>query len=132
VGEKQPAEEPQGGVSTLATDKEQQLHEQLEHASFANDHPVPSPWKEDLMREMGIDLANHERLALQEMSELVSSGRPRLSKILETEVDRSAGKTLIACACSSFSHDPSTHTHTHTHTHIHTSCSLFFPSSPYP
>ncbi|PLW29817.1 hypothetical protein PCASD_25485 [Puccinia coronata f. sp. avenae] len=97
VGEKQPAEEPQGGVSTLATDKEQQLHEQLEHASFANDHPVPSPWKEDLMREMGIDLANHERLALQEMSELVSSGRPRLSKILETEVDRSAGKTLIAC-----------------------------------
>lgn len=69
--------------------------EQVEH-SF-DKAAATTPWKDDLMREMGIDLRADERLALEEMSELVRTGRPRLAKILEAEVDRSAGKTLIAC-----------------------------------
>ncbi|WAQ89118.1 hypothetical protein PtA15_10A542 [Puccinia triticina] len=69
------------------------LPHQLEHAP---DHPT-SPWKDELMREMGIDLAPRELLALEELSERVKTGRPRLAKILDQEVDRSPGKTLIAC-----------------------------------
>ncbi|EFP75050.2 uncharacterized protein PGTG_01643 [Puccinia graminis f. sp. tritici CRL 75-36-700-3] len=71
----------------------QVLPQQLEHSTDLHS----SPWKDDLMREMGIDLSPHERLALEELSEGVKTGRPRLAKILDEEVDRSAGKTLIAC-----------------------------------
>ncbi|KNF05270.1 hypothetical protein PSTG_01484 [Puccinia striiformis f. sp. tritici PST-78] len=66
--------------------------EQVEH-SF--DQPLP--WKDDLMREMGIDLSSQERVALEELSEDIKTGRPRISQILDEEVDRSVGKTLIAC-----------------------------------
>jgi hypothetical protein len=67
--------------------------QQLEHSADLHS----SPWKDDLIREMGIDLSPNERLALEELSEDVKTGRPRLAKILDEEVDRSAGKTLIAC-----------------------------------
>ncbi|KAH9443945.1 hypothetical protein Pst134EA_025721 [Puccinia striiformis f. sp. tritici] len=53
--------------------------------------------QDDLMREMGINLSSHERAALEELSEDIKTGRPRISQILDEEVDRSVGKTLIAC-----------------------------------
>ncbi|KAI7940089.1 hypothetical protein MJO28_013741 [Puccinia striiformis f. sp. tritici] len=46
---------------------------------------------------MGINLSSHERAALEELSEDIKTGRPRISQILDEEVDRSVGKTLIAC-----------------------------------
>ncbi|KAI9618474.1 hypothetical protein H4Q26_012295 [Puccinia striiformis f. sp. tritici PST-130] len=38
---------------------------------------------------MGINLSSHERAALEELSEDIKTGRPRISQILDEEVDRS-------------------------------------------
>lgn len=68
---------------------------ELEGRLEATNHETP--WKDELMRELGLDVTNSERVALEELSESIKSGRPKLKKILKSEVENSTGRTLVAC-----------------------------------
>ncbi|MBW0466924.1 hypothetical protein O181_006639 [Austropuccinia psidii MF-1] len=46
---------------------------------------------------VGIDLDMHEKQALEELSECVKTGRPKLGRLLEMEIEGSLGSTMVAC-----------------------------------
>lgn len=88
-----------------AHDNSNKTEHSSDHSQNGNPGQIPCvehfeeerPWQDEVFRQMGVDFLLEDRLAIEELSELIQTGRPRLRKILRTEVEKSLGKTLVAC-----------------------------------
>ena len=62
-------------------------------AGLDGSRPSPSPADDGFF----IDVSDAEQLDIDAVAELAKSGYPRLKQILDDEVERSRGKTVVAC-----------------------------------